>query len=501
MKSSKPGWILKYESKGKKATRIGKNYYLYKVSSRWDPKKKRPAKITEKYLGKITKGGVIPPKHEQIKEMYNEISVREYGATYFLQSISQDILVKLKEIYPNEWKELFCLAVFRLMEKSPLKRINIYYMDSYISETIKDVRTSGKFLGNFMREIGIRRELMKQFMRSFMIDTEYALIDLTHIFSYSKNVISAMLGYNKNKVYTPQINMVLIYSFDKLQPVYFRYVPGSIRDVSVLIKTINETVTDKFILIGDKGLHSDDNVSELRENEINYVLALKRNSKYIKYDKIISGDRSKFDGYFLYQKKQIWFYSRKLNNKRNDQPDRVITYLDFSLKAEEENDLAMRITQLEKKSEDKKLSEREKECLQKYKERLYKTSCRNGTLSVRTSLNKTSEETYYIMKSRVNIEQAFDTFKNTLEADKSYMRGDKQIEGWLFVNFIALQLYYKIYAILLDKKMLNNYSPTDVLTHLKRIFMLKIKDEWQTAEIPKKSKSVLEKLEIEIPIT
>lgn len=501
MDRNKPGWILRYESKGKKATKIGKNYYLYKISSRWDSKKKRAVKITEKYLGKVTKDGIIPPKHERVKEMYNKITVKEYGATYFLQYVSQDILTRLKEVYPNEWKELFCLSVFRLMEKSPLKRMNFYYKNSYISEAIKDVRTSGKFLGKFMREIGVRRESMKEFMGYFMIDTEYAVIDLTNIFSYSKNVISAMLGHNKDKVYKPQINLVLIYSLDKLQPVYFRYVPGSIRDVSAFIKTVNETITDNFILIGDKGLHSDDNVDELIENEIDYVLALKRDSNYIKYENIRRGDRNKFDGYFLYQKKQVWFYSEQLNNKNNGKSEWIITYLDLSLKAEEENDLAIRITKLESKSKDKGLSEREKEFLKKYKGRLYKTPYRNGTLSIRTSLNKSSEEVYSIMKSRVNVEQVFDTFKNTLEADKSYMRDDKQIGGWLFVNFIALQLYYKIYAILLNKKMLNNYSPVDVLTHLKRIYLLKIKDNWQTAEVPKKSRSVVKKLEIKIPIT
>ena len=77
------------------------------------------------------------------------------------------------------------------------------------------------------------------------------------------------------------------------------------------------------------------------------------------------------------------------------------------------------------------------------------------------------------MKSRVNVEQAFDTFKNVIEADRTYMRDDKQVDGWLFINFMAMQLYYKIYAILIKNKMLNEHSPLDIIIHLKRIYMLK----------------------------
>ena len=41
---------------------------------------------------------------------------------------------------------------------------------------------------------------------------------------------------------------------------------------------------------------------------------------------------------------------------------------------------------------------------------------------------------------------AFDTFKNTLNADRSYMRDDYQLEGWMVVNFVALMFYYSVYT-------------------------------------------------------
>lgn len=491
-----PAWALKHKKKGMEIHQRGNSYYLCRATSIWDKKIKRPRKITGEYLGKITKEGVIPPKHKRIEGQYERISVKEFGATYFLQSISQDIINELKSVYPYDWKELFTLAVFRLTEKSPLKRIGFYYHTSYLSESLKGVRTSQKFLGSFLREIGSSRELMKQFMQSFILGTEYAIIDITDIFSYSRGVISAVLGHNNDRAYIPQVNLILIYSLDKLQPVYFRQVAGSVRDVSTIVKTVNELGAENIVLIGDKGFHSDTNVQELQENEIDYVLSLKRNSEYISYDKIKEGNRKKFDGYFLYHKRHVWFYAEKINDT-----EQVVTYLDETLKVEEESDLAMRIKNLEEKVKKKKLSKDEEKQLGDYKTRLYDKSHRSGTLSVRTNLKKSAEEIYQIMKSRVNVEQVVDTFKNVLEADKTYMRDDKQLEGWLFVNFIAMQLYYKIYAILLQKKMLNNHSPLDVIIHLKRVHKLKLKDKYQLAEIPKKSRDLIKRLEVNIPIT
>jgi hypothetical protein len=496
MEDKIPEWILKYKIKGTQISKIGAGYYLYKVSSKWNPNKKRSQKVTEKYLGAITKDGLVPAKQIRIQEMYKQISPKEYGATYFLQSISKDVIEELKKHFPYEWKELFSLAVFRLTEKSPLKNIDFYYKTSYLSESIKGVRTSQPFLGKFLREVGIHRETIKSFMRSFIIDTEYAIIDLTNIFSYAEGMISAVLGHNRHSIYLPQINLILIYSLDKLQPAYFRQVPGSIRDISTVIRTINEIPMENFVLIGDKGFHSDENVKELQKKEINYVLALKRDSDYINYNRIKDNDRKKFDGYFMYNKKHIWFCIQKINDG-----EKIITYLDETLKAEEESDILRRITYLENISKEKKLSDKEKKQLSDNKERLYDKSHRNGTLSVRTNLDKSAEEVYQIMKSRINVEQAFDTFKNTLEADRSYMRDEKQLEGWLFINFIAMQLYYKIYAMLLDKKMLNNYSPVDVLIHLKRVYMLRMADKWQLSEMPKQSRDIIKKMNIDIPIT
>ena len=96
------------------------------------------------------------------------------------------------------------------------------------------------------------------------------------------------------------------------------------------------------------------------------------------------------------------------------------------------------------------------------------------------------------MKSRTEVEQPYDTFKNTIHADRSYMSDDFQLQGSMFVSFIALILHYRIYASLKSHNMLGKYSPKDVMEHLQRISMLRIGNEWKISEIPKKSRTVIE---------
>ena len=66
-----------------------------------------------------------------------------------------------------------------------------------------------------------------------------------------------------------------------------------------------------------------------------------------------------------------------------------------------------------------------------------------GTISLLSNLEDVSaSKIFYYFKSRCGIEQAFDSFKNILEADKTYMRSDHSMEGWMFINYLSLVYYY-----------------------------------------------------------
>ena len=72
------------------------------------------------------------------------------------------------------------------------------------------------------------------------------------------------------------------------------------------------------------------------------------------------------------------------------------------------------------------------------------------------------------------------------------------LNGWLFFNFVAMMLYYRIYNLLVSHDILKKYSPVDVLEHLSRVQMLSVDGHWLMTKIPKKTSEFIIKLEISV---
>jgi len=91
-----------------------------------------------------------------------------------------------------------------------------------------------------------------------------------------------------------------------------------------------------------------------------------------------------------------------------------------------------------------------------------------------------------------------DTFKNVLDADRSYMQDEHALEGWMFANYIALHWYYKIYQLLVKTDLITKYSPMDVLDFLQEIRKVKIDGVWYQKEATAKTGKILKKLGLNI---
>jgi len=102
------------------------------------------------------------------------------------------------------------------------------------------------------------------------------VIDLTHTFNLSEDIISATLEHNHQEEYLPQVNLILLLSIDKKTPSFFRLVPESIRDVSTVINSVKEAQLKKALLIGDKGFYSEANLLALEDKSVDmgYILPL-----------------------------------------------------------------------------------------------------------------------------------------------------------------------------------------------------------------------------------
>lgn len=121
-----------------------------------------------------------------------------------------------------------------------------------------------------------------------------------------------------------------------------------------------------------------------------------------------------------------------------------------------------------------------------------------GTIALLNGVGKSAQELYYDYKSRGEIEQAIDVFKNTLEADTSSMQSTRALEAWMFINMIALHWYYELRQRLIDTDLIRKYSPADMIALLQHLKTVYIDNAWRTAELTKKEAAVVEAIGIDI---
>jgi transposase len=140
----------------------------------------------------------------------------------------------------------------------------------------------------------------------------------------------------------------------------------------------------------------------------------------------------------------------------------VYSFLDERLYQEEQRDYLERVAQ-ERKGYDMGL--------------FHESHHKSGTLSVLAYLPRSAsaQQAYEYFKTRNEVEQMIDVFKNILQADRSYMRIAQQMEGWMFLNHLALMLYYQLFKELARLGLLSRYSPMEVLQYLERIYKVKAK--------------------------
>lgn len=479
-----PEWVLKHKQKNSEIRYLNGRYYLYKITSKWDPDKKRTKKVTLGMIGVITEQeGLVPkgvlkkgrsPKEKPLVSVFT----KEYGATKFLEIIGSDIIEKLKENFHDLWENIWALSLCRLLYQAPLKRCEFLYQESFLSEVLLNISLGKNNLTDFMQVLGSGRGKISSFMKNFVEGAEHIVFDATSIVSHSASVRMSSKGYNPNSNYDPQVNLFYMFDTSKKEPNYYRLFPGNIQGSSALKHAIMESGANNVIAIGDKGFCSENNMKYLDETEIKYILPLKRSSKYIDYTRLAkSGYDNLFDGHFIYQDRVI-FYT---NNPQLD-GRKLVTFTDKNLKLEEEKTYLKRIDQ-----------DIEGYSMEGYKEKEMKF----GTISMITNcLDLEPQDIYIKYKSRMEIETVFDMYKNLLEADRTYMRSDKSMEGWIFINHIATMLYYRIFKLLKDKKLITQISPYDLITKLLRINKVKINKNWVTAEINSGTKKLLSLLGI-----
>lgn len=488
-KITHPQWALQHKRPGVELKLINGRYYLYGVKSIYDKELKKAKKISLGILGSITETGGFVPSHKQkrLKTSVSEpVSVREYGFSKWLVDTleTEGILENLQKEFPHHWQFIVIMVYCRTAYQSPLKNVPFYIEQANITELLNwNEKLNDQKISDALYSLGSQQGAIQRYLKSKDDNNRTILIDATDIALKSNKISLSQKGYNADMNFQSQFVLLYLYDATSLKPLYYRLLPGNIREISAMQNTIKMSGMRNCVYIADKGFFSTSNITVLEEMGMRFIIPLKRDNKLIPYSSLTNIEQT--DNYFDFAKRFIFFTNTIAENNL-----RIDLFLDGKLKEEEKADYLSRIKTLPESYSKPSFNEKI-------------TSM--GTMALIHNTKMTPQEVYIEYKTRGEIEQFFDHLKNTLEVSSSNMQREESLNGWMFINHLSMQIIYKIYAKLkntpLNKKQTLNhkYSIKDTIEHLKSIKKIQLcGHESVIAEINKATKTLLEKMKLSI---
>jgi len=534
-----PVQVRKYLGKLDKGTsRIIKNRKLSNLSSKelealkkagisFDGRESPPPGRKPKKAGKI-------PQH--IMKQWHSL---EFGRVAVLRLLSRQngLLRALEEAFGRDSAlQILATGIFECTEASAL-----YRAENWIQETVFNedgLSFSKSSLDRLVDTLGADESARSVFFREWIRNRKYpkALIhDTTSISSYAEKISMIEYGYNRDRERLPQLNFALVYAARDQLPLVYRAIPGSIPDVSTLTGTSNLLVEyglEYFSYALDRGFYSKANLLEMLKGKIQFTIGAplylsdmrKLLDKHFKnLEKIenglLVGDKPYryVKDIFLIKEEGKRGRSYKLgahlymNLRKRSQMiqelDTILLSLQKQFKREIFKSREDAVEWCESNFSSAKdlyiLSGRRKDKIKlSISEKAYAEKV--GKFGIFMILNSDPKEdgvtTLYNNRHRDAVEKLFDTLKNSTPNKRLHVASDTKAHGKMFLGFIAVILHTSMENLLRKHDMLNTITVNQAFDLLRKIRVgISPAGQKTLLEIPKKTRKLLEGLDITLP--
>jgi hypothetical protein len=469
-----PDWAVKHKRKNIEIRFQRGHYYAYRVTSKHDPALGRSKKITEEYLGKVTPEGIIPSRTKRPVHFGGALDA---GNIVFLDRFTEVLKPVLVEYFPRDWQNLLCAAVLKICYLEPFSRFQLRYETSFAKRRWPEAHMGDDALSNLLPRIGFQWSAQREVFHALASDEKHMAIDLSHVFSESQSIPWLEYGHNGDDVWRPQLQVLLCWGTTTHRPGFLQLLSGAVNSAQTIAHVIKEAPFQEVIAVIDKGFWSPDNVYAFEDEEVHYVMALRRDLPIV-----ILKPHTQYRTHFIYRDHAQWW-------RQDDWEGRTIYhYLDKRLADDEESAYLRRIEKAKTDSEKQKIH-------------IAYRQARNrlGTLSLLTDSGLTASDTYSLYKERREVEYAYDAMQNDLRGDVTWMRTRESMVAYHFILFLALHVYSQVLDHLKRKDLLTTYSVRDILTYLQKVMVVEVDDHDILLPVTRQTQTVLDKLEI--PIT
>ncbi|MHC1771325.1 MAG: IS1634 family transposase [Flexilinea sp.] len=483
--------------------------YVYEDKAVWNTEKKYGTH-KRNYIGKMVDGKFIPSKKYQLQIQLEQTQRQVpgpipiitsgrsfYSATYLLDAIGEKLGVTadLKKCFPATYKQILSIAYYLILEDhNPLSRFPRWESNHChpFGQNIPSQRSSELF--GMIGENAKQKFFLLQAERR--LEKEFLVYDTTSISSYSKLLRQVRYGKNKDHEPLPQINLALLYGEQSRLPVYYRKLPGNITDV----KTIRKLLLDldflenkKVKLVLDRGFYSEENTNSLYQNHHKFLIAVQKSLKFVqaKLDEV----RDTIQNRACYSSElkisysscsMDWNYSELRKRTAAVETGERRIYLHLFFNDQKAADDKAAFNTLLDSLEEELLSgnhnpEHEKLYL-KYFE-ISQTPVRGVSLTPKQAAIDQAQKNYgyfalisnvvkdplealEIYRGKVVIEKAFGNLKERLNMRRTSVSSEENLEGKLFVQFVALIYLSYINKAMSEQKLFRNYTLYELLDDL-----------------------------------
>jgi len=379
--------------------------------------------------------------HKSVAE--KEKLILDFGDSYFLAEYlkSMPYYGAFSEILPNHRDTLFSMLFFRILtDRKACCYADLWWQGNYASILFPTADLRSQRISEFLERLGqedLQRRFFGRYLHSLYGDRGAIgiLIDSSGMPNASKMSVTQLSNHNGD------INMEsrLIYVLDRKSgmPIYFRYCPGNIIDVTTLCTTMAElkqyAVSVDYAIM-DAGYFSEDNVKSLYQANVPFITRLAPNRKLFKHvaeehlpGLMTSQHAVKYGDRLLYLKKiQVDVYGN-------------LGYAYIGIDSDSRNRQMKRTAfiSLEDKVSNEEADER---------------MSRLGLFMVLSSSDIAVEEILPLYYTRQQIEQVFDIGKNEADLLPIRVQSEETFRGHLMLTFLATILLQSLQRDILAKR-------------------------------------------------
>lgn len=457
--------------------------YAYEITTVWN-KASKTYKQKQRYLGVITDHEKKAYARKRFQAAPEKL-VLDFGDSYVINSYLKEIgFMKLIEgVFEHDADFVQAMVLYRLCYPSAMRHAEEWLAGSYARLLYPKASLKSQRISESLASVGgesLLRDFFQAYFKTYSLTGQGLVIDGSSL-PNQIHIPLSQWGRSGEEI-DVQIRFLLAVDKKTGEPLFFRYVPGSVVDVSTLVTTLAELkqlgVRENYVFF-DAGFVSEDNVNALYAEHIDFLTRLPRGR--ILYTELVSEHCNGLEarayavnygkrGLFV-KKVPVTFYGHSAF---------AYVVLDPERKGRETKRLLVN------------LADEAKAIGQRFDDELRD----RGVMVLVSSFDLPTSEVvpaYYI---RQTAEKMFGFSKDDLRLLPLRVHSESTLRGFLLIQFLALIAFVKLKNGLGKK-----HSVEELVLAMRNLKCKVYEKEVVVLELSKHQKLLAEKLKVTVPIT